>query len=156
MYRLHLPHTLFTPAPPAGNANRSAALAFCLPPVHTHWSHQMKTKLLIRNVAMVLVGVIALLSKSWFRGSLGSLAHAYLGNVAASFAVFFVIAIAPAPRLHRIWIAAIALVIVEAFELTNGFGVMTNVYDPFDYLANVLGVALACGVDDLSTRALQH
>jgi hypothetical protein len=39
------------------------------------------------------------------------------------------------------------LAIVEAFELTDGFGVMTNVYNPFDYLANALGVALACGVD---------
>ena len=104
---------------------------------------------------MVLVGVTALLSKSWFRDSLGSLAHAYLGNVVASFAVFFIIAIAAALKLHRIWIAAIALIVVEAFELTNGFGVMTNVYDSFDYLANVLGVALAFCADDLSARAMQ-
>jgi hypothetical protein len=106
----------------------------------------------IRNVAMVLVGVAALLSKSWLRPSTGSLVHAYLGNVAASFAVFFLVAISAAPRLGRIWIAAIALTIVEAFELTDGFGVMTNTYDPFDYLANALGVALACGVDFISTR----
>ena len=96
---------------------------------------------------MVLAGVAALLIKSWFLNSTGSLAHAYLGNVAASFAVFFVVAFAAAPKLHRIWIAALALAIVEAFELTDGFGLMTNVYDPFDYLANVLGVALACLVD---------
>lgn len=107
----------------------------------------MNTRLKIRKVAMVLVGVAALLSKSWFRDSIGSLAHAYLGNLAASFAVFFMVAIAAAPRLHRIWIAAAALAIVEAFELTNGFGVMTNVYDPFDYLVNAAGIALACCVD---------
>jgi uncharacterized membrane protein YjdF len=107
----------------------------------------MNARLHIRNVAMVLIGVVALLSKSWFRESLGNLAYAYLGNLSASFAVFFVVAIAAAPKLHRIWIAAIAMAIVDAFELTNGFGVMTNVYDPFDYLANSLGVALAFCVD---------
>jgi hypothetical protein len=104
---------------------------------------------------MVLVGVTALLIKNWFRDSMGSLAHAYLGNVAASFAVFFVVAIAAAPKLHRIWVAAIALAIVEVFELTDGFGVMTNVYDPFDYLANALGVALAGCVDFSSARTMK-
>jgi hypothetical protein len=108
----------------------------------------------IRNVAMVLVGVAALLSKSWLSDSTGSLARDYLGNVAASFAVYFLVAIAAAPRLGRLWIAAAALVIVEAFELTDGFGVMMNTYDPFDYLANALGVALACGVDFISARLM--
>lgn len=108
-----------------------------------------------RYVLMVLLGVTALLIKSWFRDSIGSLAHAYLGNVAISFAVFFLVAIAAAPKQHLIWVAAIALIIVEAFELTDGFGVMTNVYDPFDYLANALGVALACCVDFISTRTIQ-
>jgi hypothetical protein len=115
----------------------------------------MNTRLRIRNVAMVLVGVAALLCKSWFRDSIGSLAYAYLGNLSASFAVFFLIAIAAPHRLHRIWITAIALAIVEAFELTNGFGVMTNVYDPFDYLANGLGVVLAFCVDLVSARIMQ-
>ena len=104
---------------------------------------------------MVLIGVTALLSKSWFRDSIGSLAYAYLGNLAASFAVYFVVAIAAPPKLHRIWTAVVALVLVEVFELTNGFGVMTNVYDPFDYLANGLGIVLAFCVDLVSTRIMQ-
>lgn len=108
-----------------------------------------------RNVLMVLVGVAALLIKSWFRDTIGSLAHAYPGNAGVSFAVFFLVAIAAAPKRHLIWVAAIALTIVEAFELTDGFGVMTNVYDPFDYLANALGVALAGCVDFISTRTIQ-
>ena len=115
----------------------------------------MTTRLRIRNVALVLIGVAVLLSKKWFSDSTGSLAHAYMGNVAASFAVYFIVALAAVPRLHGIWIAVVALVIVEAFELTNGFGVMTNVYDPFDYLANILGVALAYIVDLASVRILQ-
>jgi hypothetical protein len=94
----------------------------------------MNTHLRIRNIVMVLVGVAGLLSKS-------------LGNVAASFAVFFLVSLAPVPKLHRVWIVVVALAIVEAFELTNGFGVMTNVYDPFDYLANSLGISLAFCAD---------
>jgi len=115
----------------------------------------MNTPLRIRYVTLVLVGVAGLLSKSWFRDSIGSLANAYLGNVAASFAVFFIVALAGVPRLHRIWIAAVALAIVEAFELTNGFGVMTNVYDPFDYLANSLGIVLAYCADLASARIMK-
>jgi hypothetical protein len=125
------------------------------PPLPAQRLHLMNAHLRTRNVVMVLVGVTALLVKSWFRDSIGNLAHAYLGNLSASFAVFFLVSIAAAPRLNRIWIAAIALVIVEAFELTDGFGVMTNVYDPFDYMANVLGVALAFSVDFLSARTVQ-
>jgi len=115
----------------------------------------MNTHLRIRNILMVLVGVAGLLSKNWFRDSIGNLAHAYLGNVAASFAVFFLVSLAAVPKLHRILIAAIALAIVEAFELTNGFGIMTNVYDPFDYLANSLGIVLAYCTDLASARIMQ-
>ena len=115
----------------------------------------MNTPLRIRNIVMILVGVAGLLSKSWLRDSMGDLAHAYLGNVAASFAVYFLVSLAAFPRLQRIWIAAVALAIVEAFELTNGFGVMTNVYDPFDYLANGVGIALAYCADLASARMMQ-
>ena len=55
-----------------------------------------------------------------------------------------------ADRLNRVAIAVLALGVVEGFELTNGFGIMTNVYDPLDYLANALGVALAYVVDVVS------
>jgi hypothetical protein len=33
----------------------------------------------------------------------------------------------------------IALLVVELFEATNGFGVMTNVYDPADFVVNAVG-----------------
>lgn len=51
-------------------------------------------------------------------------------------------------------IGVTALFMVESFELTNGFGIMTDVYDPFDYLANALGVALAYFVDVVSARVI--
>jgi hypothetical protein len=45
------------------------------------------------------------------------------------------------------------LLAVTAFELADGFGLMSNVYDPIDLAANAAGVALAWAVDSLGTRA---
>jgi hypothetical protein len=104
---------------------------------------------------MVLAGVAGLLLKGWFAESLGDLAHSYLGNLAVSFAVYFLVSIASGSRLNRVTIAVIALLVVEIFELADGFGIMTNVYDPFDYLANALGVALAYFGDVFSARIIR-
>jgi hypothetical protein len=98
----------------------------------------------IRALAMVLLGVAALVMKPYYRGPLGPLVWSYLGNTSASFAVYFVAALAahhfPRPRL----VAAIAaLAAVESFELLDGFGITANTYDPWDLLANALGVGAA-------------
>lgn len=103
---------------------------------------------------MVLVGVAGLLLKRWLSGSIGGIAYSYLGNVSASFGVYFLVSLGARQRLRRIAIAAIALLVVEIFELADGFGIMANVYDPMDLLANALGVALACGVDAVSSRII--
>jgi hypothetical protein len=104
---------------------------------------------------LVLVGVACLLLKRWFGGFLGDLALNYLGNVSASFAAYFVVSIGARPRLNRALIAGIALLAVELFELTDGFGIMSNVYDPYDYIANALGVGLDYGVDSAFDRLLR-
>lgn len=109
----------------------------------------------IRNLLMVLAGVICLLLKRWFAHYLGDLAFSYVGNLSASFAVYFILSIPAIPKLTRGMIAALALLVVEGFELTNGFGIMTNVYDPFDYLANAIGIGVAMSVDAVSSRLLQ-
>lgn len=102
------------------------------------------------RVVLVLLGVGGLLLKHQFNSALGPLGQAHLGNVTASFAVFFILAASAPPtrpRAATAVIAAVALAVVQAFELTNGFGIMTNVYDPADLVANTIGVALAVGVD---------
>jgi hypothetical protein len=104
---------------------------------------------------MVLAGVAGLLMKGWFAEPLGDLVHSYLGNLAASFAVYFLVSIAAGNRLSRFMTGVIALLVVESFELTDGFKIMANVYDPFDYVANALGVALAILVDIVSPRLVQ-
>jgi hypothetical protein len=58
-------------------------------------------------------------------------------------------------RFNRLIVAGLALLVVELFEATNGFGVMTNTYDPLDFLANAVGVALAVGADVVSTRIME-
>lgn len=104
----------------------------------------------LRSVALVLLGVAVLVLKPHYHGPLQDLVWSYLGNVSVSFAVYFLATLTayrfPRPRL----VAALgALALVESFELLDGFGVMSNTYDPWDLLANALGVALALAVDSL-------
>jgi hypothetical protein len=115
----------------------------------------MNARLQKRNVLMVLAGVAGLLLKGWFADPIGELAHSYAGNLAVSFAVYYLVSIASGSRLHRAAIAVVALLVVEIFELADGFGFMANVYDPFDYLANALGVALAYAADVVSARIIR-
>ncbi len=108
----------------------------------------VKTARTGRNVGFVVLGVAALVTKPLYHGPLAQAVHAWGGNFAVSFAVYFLALIA-APRLAmgRLAAAASALLAVEAFELTNGFGVMSNVYDPLDLAANAAGVGAALLVD---------
>ncbi|MCU0620408.1 MAG: hypothetical protein MUC69_02760 [Gemmatimonadales bacterium] len=108
-----------------------------------------------RYVLLVLLGVVGLLAKRWLGTYLGDIALSYAGNLSASFAVYFIIAIAASSRMARVATAAVALLVVAGFECTDGFGVMTNVHDPWDHLANALGIALAAGADAGLARLLE-
>ena len=109
-----------------------------------------KTPPKARYVFFVLVGVAALVLKSHYSGPFVEIVHSYGGNIAASFAVYFVVRISTSGwRYGRLVAAGIALLVVELFEATNGFGVMTNVYDPVDFVANAVGVVLAVVLDTL-------
>jgi len=102
----------------------------------------------VRNVLYVLVGAAALVLKKNYAGPGEQLVHNYGGNIAASFAIYFVFLQLPIPTvLKKPFAAGLALAVVELFEAFDGFGVMTNTYDPFDFLANALGVGLALVVD---------
>ena len=107
------------------------------------------------SVVMVLIGVVGLVTKRHWGGSAGEIIWAYWGNVTASFSVFFIVGLIPQFRkVGGFLVAVIALIVVELFELTNGFGVMTNVYDPVDLIANVVGVGLDFLADFLLKRAM--
>ena len=111
----------------------------------------------VRTVFFVLLGVAGLVLKRHYAGPHQELVHSYGGNMAASFAVYFVVSNLRRPdylavlgtlsKHSRLLTAAAALLVVELFEVTNGFGVMTNVYDPVDLVANACGVAFAVAVD---------
>jgi hypothetical protein len=111
----------------------------------------------VRTVFFVLLGVAGLVLKRHYSGPHQDLVHSYGGNVTASFAVYFVVSnlhLHLHSRYGRLLTAAAALLVVELFEVTNGFGVMTNVYDPVDLLANAGGVAFALAVDALTPNDL--
>jgi hypothetical protein len=104
---------------------------------------------LSRTVVFILLGIAGLLLVFRYSGPYFNLVHSYGANLSASFACYFIASIAVARvRSSRPASALITLFVVEAFEATDGFfGVMTNVYDPLDYLVNALGVGLAVLVD---------
>jgi hypothetical protein len=106
-----------------------------------------------RNVVLVLVGLAAFLLKPAYHGPLAQAVNDWGGNFSVSFAVYFLALIAATRYgLGRLAAGASALLVVEAFEITNGFGVMSNVYDPVDLMANAAGVAVALAVDLASQR----
>lgn len=106
-----------------------------------------------RNVVCVLLGAAGLVLKGRYSGPYEDLIRGYGGNIAASFAVYFLITLQFAhSRSRRLLTAALALAVVELFELLDGFGVMTNVYDRVDLAANAVGIALALAVDTATRR----
>jgi hypothetical protein len=103
-----------------------------------------------RNVYFVLLGVVALVLKRYYSGPFVEIILSYAGNISASFAIYYAARISTSGwRYGMPATAGMALLVAELFEATNGFGVMTNVYDPFDFAANAVGVGLALGLDAL-------
>ena len=110
----------------------------------------------LRNVIFVLCGVLLLLLKRNYNGPYIEFVKSYLGNFSISFAVYFIVGFnAKLWKENKIITAVFAFVIVTMFELTNGFGVMTNVYDVFDLLANFFGISFAYTVDLILNKYLQ-
>jgi hypothetical protein len=102
----------------------------------------------MRNIVFILIGVAVLVFKRHYSGPFESMVYAYAGNVAVSFAVYFNALNVPVKvRYKQLWAAGLALAAVELFEVFDGFGIMSNVYDTIDLVANAVGVMLALVVD---------
>jgi hypothetical protein len=110
----------------------------------------------IRNVIFILLGVLLLLIKPHYSGPFPDFVKSYLGNFFISFAVYYIISFyAGHWKMNKPLTALIALLIVELFEVLNGFGVMTNVYDEMDLLANLLGILFAFSIDLMIKNVFQ-
>lgn len=106
-----------------------------------------------QDVLFVLLGVAGLVLKGQYSGPADELVQSYGGNVAASFAVYFLAKRATArSNLPRASAAALAFIVVQLFEVLDGFGLMTNVYDRLDLAANTAGIALAITLDFIVKR----
>ncbi len=124
-----------------------------------------------RNVLFVLLGVAGLVLKGRYSGHASELVHSYGGNVAASFAAYFWAKLVTATfvvrfladgahrdqvapsNLPRVLAAGLALLLVQLFEVFDGFGLMSNVYDRLDLAANTVGIAMAFAVDAVVERS---
>jgi hypothetical protein len=97
--------------------------------------------------------VAGLLLTAHYSGPRATFVHSYAGNITASFAVYFILA-TPCrdQKFPRALPAVLGLATVQLFEATDGFGVMSNTYDPADYLANGVGVLLALLLDTVTSQ----
>lgn len=104
----------------------------------------------IRYVSFILLGAAVLVFKSRYHGPLSEMVHSYAGNFFISISVYFLARIGMNLAGQGMFSAAMAaLLAVELFELTNGFGVMANTFDPMDLFVNPAGIAAAMAVDRL-------
>lgn len=108
-----------------------------------------------RNVTLAVLGVVALVLRRSYAGA-GELAvHAYAGNSFVSLALYFaVLGTVLRSRYPRLLAAVVVSAVVTVFEMTNGSGVMANVYDPLDITDNAAGIGFAVLVDKVSWRFL--
>ena len=115
----------------------------------------MNSRLRVRNVALAVLGAAVLVLKQSYHGPLEEFVYSYAGNFSVSFALYFAAINATEKYIRpRVLAASATLLAVELFEITNGFGVMTNVFDRFDLLANAAGIGFAFLVDAATTRLL--
>lgn len=116
----------------------------------------LSSRMIGRNVAFALLGAAVLVLKHSYSGVGESVVHAYAGNFFVSFALYFALLGAVLRfRYSRLVAAIVVFAVVTAFEVTNGFGVMANVYDPLDIAANAAGIGFAVLVDMISWRVLK-
>ncbi len=115
-------------------------------------------RLAVRNILLVLFAVALFLMKREYSGPFEEMIHSYGGNVTVSFALYFVFLklCMKSPQFGRLITAATVLACVETFEVFDGFGFMANTYDPFDLLANAVGVGIALGIELLLNKNNSH
>jgi hypothetical protein len=110
----------------------------------------MRPKEKVRNILFILLGVIILVLQQNYSGRYVEIVKSYAGNLSVSFAIYFLISIvADKWKNNKLITAGISLIIVTSFEVTNGFGVMENVFDPIDLFVNLIGIILALLLDHL-------
>ncbi len=102
----------------------------------------------VRNIGFVLLGVAGLIFKGHYSGAAEDLIRSYLGNIAISFAIYFIMLQVPIrSKYKRVWSIGLTLASVESFEILDGFRIFSNVYDSFDLLANGVGILFALIID---------
>jgi len=117
----------------------------------------MSNKEKLRNVLLILLGVAGLLLKQHYIGPYSELVKSYLGNISVSFAIYFLVSVCAVRwKNGKAISAAVALAIVELFEITDGFGIMLNTFDLFDLIANFVGVGLAVSFVSLDLKIKKY
>jgi len=108
----------------------------------------MTTREKVKNVIFILIGVMLMLLKKNYDGPYQEIINSYLGNLSISFSMYFLISLNQIIwKSKKIITFLVSLAIVELFEITDGFGIMSNVYDSYDLIANLIGISIALALD---------
>jgi hypothetical protein len=100
------------------------------------------------RVLFVLIGVLVLILGGQYSGPAETLVHSYGSNIAFSFAAYFLFQLTKwriAER--RSWAVGVIFIGDSLQEIAQGLGFMTGVFDPWDFFANAVGIAIAFAVD---------
>lgn len=92
--------------------------------------------------------LLHVVSEWQYSGPLGVWLRSYGSNVTVSFAVYFLFQFVKLPGVHKPVVnGGYALVLLLAEELAERADLVAGVFDPWDLLWDIVGVAFAMGVD---------
>jgi len=112
----------------------------------------MNCKEKTRYIIFILVGVLVSILKHKYDSPYVEFVKSYAGNFAVSLAVFFIFLFVLINLMEQIFTAFITLLVVELFEITYAFSIITNTFDSNGIIVNILGVSEALGLDLLTKK----
>ena len=110
----------------------------------------MKQTNRVRNLVLIGISVVAILFVSLYSGTFSHFVQSYGANVSFGFGMYFLLQFFKIPGIERIPTNAVyTLVFTGAQELAQFVGLNPGVFDPWDFLANAVGIGFAVVVDYL-------
>ena len=101
-----------------------------------------------KSLVCIAIGVVGLLFCRHYSGPAAGILHSHGANVAFSFGAYFILRLFRLPLIERKSInAAYTLVGVSAQEVAQALNLYPGTFDPFDFLANAVGICGAWVVD---------
>jgi hypothetical protein len=101
-----------------------------------------------RDLIAIAIGILLFLICGRYRGPLEVAVHSYGSNLTFSFIAYYLFRLSRIKGTDRKQICALfAALLVTASELAQLIGWYSGIFDPLDFLFNLIGVTLAWAID---------